>query len=351
MPSSGPFGLTFTNNEQPPWLKELYEKLAASLNSSFFVPDPRTAAERAPRVPDPRTAAQIQRGAPDPRTEEQRQPRVPDPRTAAQRMQGHAPRYTDSRLAPFNEVQNNAFLKAQQTGKYAPYFEDAKIGLQQAAKDFPTEFERYMNPFIGSVLDNLATQYNRNFTENVLPTLESQFIGLGQHGSGKHQDLAARAARDSQEALLRKQLEAMSSAYEHSGRMFNADQERILHGAQTQADLGSKAQASHLNDIAALSSVGDQMQQQKQRDLDLKYEQFVNEINYPGDKMVQQAAILNGIPYQGQVYGNVQIPQAQPRVNTLGQIGSLAGNVLGARMAQGIPRKRGGRISAPYFRY
>lgn len=292
---------TYTENEQPGWLRELYEKLGPKIAYS---------------------------------------------------LDKHYVTYNANRLAKFNEEQERAFEMAKEIGKYAPYYTSANTGIEKAEQTFPSQYEQYLNPYIRSVIDNIAHEGNRNFRENILPEVQSQFIGLGQHGSGRHQDLVARMARDAQEAILRKQLEAYSGAYEHSGRMFNADQERQLHAAQTQADLGSKVQASHLNDVAAISSVGDQQQQQTQQDLDMAYQEFLNQQNYMGDKLVQNASVLHGIPYQGQAVGSSQIPPAaQPRVNTLGQLGSLAGNLLGARMAQGIPRKRGGSIRKHSRRY
>lgn len=294
-----PFG--YTENEVPRWLRELYDAFIPKIKASMDEPYTN---------------------------------------------------YREDRLADFNVTQRRALEMAKEIGKYAPYYRAANTGIGKAEKTFPSQYEQYLNPYIKSVIDNIEHDGNRNFRENILPEVQSQFIGLGQHGSGRHQDLVARMARDAQEAILRKQLEAYSGAYEHSGRMFNADQERQLHAAQTQADLGSKVQASHLNDIATISSAGDQQQQQAQQDLDLAYQEFLNQRNYTGDKLVQIASTLHGIPYQGQAVGSSQIPPVgQPRVNTLGQLGSLAGNLMGFRAAQGISRKRGGAIRKHSRRY
>lgn len=257
--------------------------------------------------------------------------------------------YKGARLTPFNEKQKRAYELGSREGIYAPYFQRAQEGINLASKDFPEDYERYMNPYQKAVIDNISHYANRNFTENILPQVTSQFIGLGQHGSGRHQKLVEQLARDNQEAILRKQAEALASGYEHSGRMFNADQERRLHAAQTQADLGSKTQASHLQDVSALSTIGDIEHTQDQRQKELEYEEFLKQANYKRDTLTQLASVAHGIPYQGQSIGMVNMPQQQqPQVNMLGQIGSLAGNLLGARMAQGQARKRGGHIQKRY---
>lgn len=100
---------------------------------------------------------------------------------------------------------------------------------------------RYMNPYTQGVTSEIARLGNRNLMENVLPNINSTFVGAGQFGSTRNGDFVNRAIRDSGESILGAQskvlADAQAQALQHAQAAAGRD---LTAGAQTGA-LGSVA--------------------------------------------------------------------------------------------------------------
>jgi len=257
-------------------------------------------------------------------------------RALAERARREAERpyqpYGGQRLAPIPEAMQRAHALSERTGTYLPYLESSTQALRRTQAPFYEGYERYMNPYMQSVVNRIAEEGNRNLTENILPALEAKFVRLGQHGSSKHATLARRAAREIQGEISAKQAQALASGYQQAAQVFNADQARALEGARQMATLGGLSQAGLLSDIAMLGEQGRYRQQQEQAAKDIAYQDFLRQQNYPLEMLAHQAALLHGIPTPTQQTSYQQSP-ATPQLNVLGQLGNLAGNIYAARMA------------------
>jgi len=254
--------------------------------------------------------------------------------------------------------------------------------LQAAAQSSAGRVGDYTSPYQEGVLDVIARQGGRNLRENIMPNIGEAFIKAGQFGSSRMGEMGARAARDTQEAVLNAQAQAAQQGYGQSlgaaqadlarqaglagtvGSISGADLSRILQGgsqygnlAQTsgqltgqqmqqllamgqtsgqltgqqmqqlaalgQAQTGagqaqqqfglSAAQAQQqaqaadyqrqmaalnqfaqmqqqeqgmrASDVAALEAAGQAQQGQKQKELDMSYQQFMDEQLYPKQQL------------------------------------------------------------------
>ena len=254
--------------------------------------------------------------------------------------------------------------------------------LQAAAQSSAGRIGDYTSPYQEGVLDVIARQGGRNLRENIMPNVGEAFIKAGQFGSSRMGEMGARAARDTQEAVLNAQAQAVQQGYGQSlgaaqadlarqaglagtvGSISGADLSRILQGgsqygnlAQTsgqltgqqmqqllamgqtsgqltgqqmqqlaalgQAQTGagqaqqqfglSAAQAQQqaqaadyqrqmaalnqfaqmqqqeqgmrASDVAALEAAGQAQQGQKQKELDMSYQQFMDEQLYPKQQL------------------------------------------------------------------
>jgi len=79
---------------------------------------------------------------------------------------------------------------------------------------------------------------------------------------------------------------------------------------------------------------GSSRQQQQQAHKDIMYQNWLREQEHPMYRMQQQAAIMQGMPAQGINQSYYQTP-ATPAMNVIGQLGPLAGAILGTRMMSG----------------
>lgn len=208
--------------------------------------------------------------------------------------------------------------------------------------DEASNVDKYMNPYVQNVLDRISNESGQFLNEKILPSLESHFVSSGAPRSGQHLRMVGQAGRDVQKDMEDRQRSYLSQAYDQAGKNFSSDQNRRLQSGENMARLGQYAQAGNIADVAALQEQGRLQQQQKQGELDVPYQDFLRQQNYPWGQLEQQSAIMHGIPAPTQTTGVVQTP-GQPQVNTLGGLGSLAGSLYGARMFAG--KKRGGHIT------
>jgi hypothetical protein len=214
--------------------------------------------------------------------------------------------------------------------------------LQAAGTSAASTVGQYMSPYQTGVLDVIAKQGARNLSENLLPGVSDAFIKAGQFGSSRMGEFGSRAVRDTQEAILNQQAQLANQGYGQAmsaaqadlarqaqlagtvGSISGADLSRILQGGaqygsigqaytgagQAQQQMGlSAAQAQQqaqaadyqrqmaaLNqyaqmqqleqsmrntDVASLEAVGQSQQAQKQRELDMAYQQDLEEKLYP----------------------------------------------------------------------
>lgn len=236
--------------------------------------------------------------------------------------------------------------------------------LQQSGQSSVQGINQYMNPYNTQVTDRIAQLGARNLSESLLPEVSDAFIRAGQFGSSRMGEFGSRALRDTQEAILGQQAQALQQGYGQAlgasqadlarqaqlgqiagniagsdlGRIQTAgaqygnlgqtagnltaqqmqnltslgntqsgigynqqalgldaanryqqalagDYERQMLGASGLADLARTGQGLRASDTAALEGAGAAQQQQLQRQLDAAYGQFMEEQNYPFQRL------------------------------------------------------------------
>jgi len=287
------------------------------------------------------------------------------------------------RVAEFSPTQQQGFaMTGEAAGAYQPALGQATQATQQAinapgglaaAQPFfdragqtsVANIGQYMNPFQEQVVDRIGELGARNLRERFMPEIEGRYIGAGQLGMGGRQPGTgtpsgmmtdtARALRDTQEAVLAQQAQALQSGYSEAaglagtdltrfaglgaqtGALAGQDISRSLSGAQQLAGMGQQAQQLGLTGAGALQQVGGVQQSQAQRNLDVAYEDFLRQQGYPQEQinnMLQTfRGVGQGIPTAAQEFGIVptgQDARFQPSTaaSIVGGLAGLAG-VLG----------------------
>lgn len=158
--------------------------------------------------------------------------------------------------------------------------------MQAAAKSSAQNIGQYMNPYTQNVTDQMAKLGARNLSENLLPAVSDQFVRAGQFGGSRMGEFGSRALRDTQEAVLNQQAQALQSGYGQAlgasqadlarqaqlagtaGSIAGADLSRILQGASQYGNLGQTAgqltstQMQNLTNLGQAQTAAGQAQQQ-----------------------------------------------------------------------------------------
>ena len=236
-----------------------------------------------------------------------------------------------ARIAGFTAPQQQAFqMTSDAAGAYQPGLAAAQQTaakgasldtlaaaqpyFSQAGQTLPGTIQNYMNPYQKNVIEAMGSEAQRQLQEKILPAIGDQFTRAGQYGSSRQQEIAQRGVRDvasDLEANIGKQL---ATGYTTAGQQAQADLTRMaqlgqaagqLAGTQetaaanlanVQAGLGQKAQALGLTGAAATESVGAQQQAMNQRNLDLAYQDFLKQRDYPKEQIGFLSNVIRGLP-------------------------------------------------------
>lgn len=329
-PSVGTFGQTVES--LPPWLADYTQGLIARANAIAAEPYQAYAGPRiAGFSPDQAAGFQtIRNNVGNYRPELDLSSQLTSSATGEGGLSQAMPFLTAAGQG-FNELANP---ERSTLGAASPF-------IAQAARQFPSQVGQYMNPFIDNVISRGSQLANRNYEENILPSIEGRFVRAGQYGSSAALRESNRAGRDLTEGLNSQNQAALADAYRQASGDFQADQSRIAglgtltgnlagldrsaieasaQGLGTtginignlnfqQADrqreaagqlsgLAQLRQALSTRDAAGLDTIGQQQQQLGQRNLDLAYEDFQRQTNYPRENIDFLSRTIRGLPSQ-----------------------------------------------------
>jgi hypothetical protein len=244
------------------------------------------------------------------------------------------------RVAGFTDPQKEAFAQTGQAATaYKPLLEQATTFAQQAAaapgalntaqpyltaagQTSVSNIGQYMNPYNEAVTNRIAELGTRNLNESIMPGIEGRYIQAGQLGFGGRQGAGtpsgmltdtARAIRDTSADILGQQTKALQSGYSEAAGLAGTDLSRMGNLATTAGDLaraqqgqqlaasgalaglGEQAQSLGLTGAGALGAVGAQQQQYGQKNLDVAYEDFLRQQNYPQEQINNMLNTFKGV--------------------------------------------------------
>lgn len=253
--------------------------------------------------------------------------------------------YSAPRIAGFQPEQEQAFgMFKSSMGNYQPYVNAATSAIGAGTGSFADTdvSSRYMNPFIQNVISGIGGTAARNLYENILPQVNRTFVGGGTFGGSRSAEFTRRAIRDTQEAALSKQIDALKDAYESGRGQFNVEAGRMLEAAPLLSNLGSSVQEMAGKDIAGLEAIGAQRQGLAQKSAELAYKDFLEQRDYPYEQ-VRKLAAIGGQP---SATGSGTKVESAPGPSTTSQIiGGLTG-LAGVLGGLGV-FKDGGEVEGP----
>ena len=196
------------------------------------------------------------------------------------------------------------------TGAAQPYF-------NAASQNLPGVINQYMNPYQENVINRRGDLAQRQITEKLMPGLGDTFTRAGQFGSTRQQELAQKGVRDISENLTSQIGNQLAQGYTTAGQQAQADLSRqaslgqaagqlagtemtgLGNIAGVQAGLAQKQQALGLQGAGALEAIGAEQQGMTQKNLDLAYQDFMNQKNYPEQQLGFLSNIVRGLPSGG----------------------------------------------------
>lgn len=213
--------------------------------------------------------------------------------------------------------------RAMQAGEYSPLMAGTGEWGQTAAN-------RYMNPYIQSVLDVQRQRAEQRFGEQQ-GALATAAQRAGAFGGSRQAVQESIARRDLNQQLNEMEAQGLSQAYQGAQQMFTSDQQRALQAAL--ANQGVDLQAAQLGLQGAQAGIG---AGQAMGDLGSRYGQLAGTMGQLGGTMGQLGGTMGQLGGQyGQLGGQMgDIGSRYGQLGgTMGQLGGQYGQ-LGSGMGQ-----------------
>ena len=273
--------------------------------------------------------------------------------------------YGGDRIAPFNQNQQQAFQNtinqqtAGQLGAGTAMAGLAGLGSLGAGADYrnmatnPNASAAYMSPYMQNVVD---VQKNEAFRDAQIRNLGAN-LGSARQGTygGARQLLGEQERnRNLQQQMANIQATGTQNAFQNAqqAQQFGTTAGlqgygQALQGASTLGQLGSAQFGQQQAINQGIQNVGNIQQAQAQQGLDLGYQDFLKQRNYPYQQLAFMSDMTRGIPLSQSAQ---QIYTAPPSpVSQLGGLGMSALGIYG--MSGGFkPGAEGGLMSAKAYK-
>lgn len=238
--------------------------------------------------------------------------------------------YEYPRIAGFTGDQTTAFdMTRDNSGIWQPVMTGAQTMTEQSSVPFDAaQFGQFFNPYVDQVVDRIGDLGARNLSEKLLPEVNDTFTNAGHFGSSRHADFTNRAVRDTQEAVLGQQGSALASGFESQMKAYEDAMRRKQSGGAQMSQIGTNLQGLGLRDAAAMEAIGQTQQGQTQRNLDLAYQDFLEQRDYPRTNVSFLSNVIRGLPMNTSTSSTTTGPASQGQMAPSG-LAQLTGAGLG----------------------
>jgi hypothetical protein len=206
----------------------------------------------------------------------------------------------------------------------------------------PTEANRLMSPYMQAVVDVQKREARRQGDIQRQQIGANAVQGAGAFGGSRQAILEGEQMRNEAQLLDDIQAKGQQSAYESAGSMFEREKGRQLAGGQQLSGLAQLAPNIAATEIGGLAGVGQQKQQQQQSALDIGYQQFQEEQQYPERVLQEYSSLVRGFPLTPNQFSVSQTATPAPNLGT-----QLAGALGTGAGLYGAFKKVGGKIDDP----
>lgn len=210
------------------------------------------------------------------------------------------------------------------------YFAPAAGLTAGLAQQFtPATAQQYMSPYQQAVIDVEKREAIRQ-SQRPMQDISAAAVGYGGMGGSRQAILEAEAQRNLQQQLGDIQTKGQQAAYQTGLQAFESQKARERAAASGLASLGQIAPRQQLAELTALSGIGEAQRGMTQSGLDIAYQDFMKQQQYPYDLLGQYQSTLYGYPYQAysqQTYTPYQKPSSfQQMAGVLGALGKVGGS-------------------------
>lgn len=212
------------------------------------------------------------------------------------------PTYGGPRIAPFNADQNAAFMGIRDIpGMGMPQTLEGADWMRQAGLDWTQANQNaYMNPFMQAAINPTLQRLTENYQQR-LQSLGGQAASNNAFGGARQALLENAAGRDYNREFSETMATGLANAYQSGMTQFNQDQNRRYQTGAGLGAIGQQLQNMGVTGYDALLRSGGVQRDLDQSNLDLAYNDFNQQRDWPYGQISWLNSILTGGPNVGTV--------------------------------------------------
>ena len=228
-------------------------------------------------------------------------------------------------VAGFSPAQQQAFtLATQGIGGYLPFLQAAEAATAQAGQRFqPGAQQAFMDPYQQDVTNEALREIRRQ-GDIARQAQSAQAVKAGAFGGSREGVVRAETERGIQDIMSRRIFEDLSRNYQQAVAASQGAGAGLLQQGKQFGALGTTAQAQNLQDIQSLLGVGGLQQQLGQAQLEAQRQNLLAQQQEPFRRYSYGLEALAGLPFGGTTIQQQEVPTANPFLQALSGIGSLA---------------------------
>jgi hypothetical protein len=308
--------------------------------------------------------------APAPSSQTVTQTNIPEyARPYVERMLGRSEALTDinanpyqayggQRIQGFTPMQEQAFQNygtqqiAPELGAGSNLAALSGLGSMSAGTDYlrmatdPRAMQSFMSPYMQNVVDLQKQEATRDYQKG-LGALNARAVGSGAFGGSRQAIERAEAGRNLGTTLANIQATGAQSAFDKAQQAQQFGSTLGLQGygqgVQAASALGQLGQTRYGQEMGisdALSKAGAVQQAQGQQALDLAYQDFVQQKQYPYQQLAFMSDMTRGLPLSQAAQQQYTAPPSM--MSQLGGLGTTALGIYG--MSGGFSAAQGGTV-------
>jgi hypothetical protein len=197
--------------------------------------------------------------------------------------------YGGQRVAGFSDLQNKAMSGIAGLQGFQP--------AQYTSQSFtsPGMQQQYMSPYQQAVTDIEKREAQRNADINATK-LGAGAVNQGAFGGYRHGIVEAEQARNTAQQLGDIQARGSQRAFESAQQQFNAEQQRDMQRQQAQELANRYGYQTGISALDKQAEYGAMQQNLDQRNLDVGYQDYLRQQEYPYKQMDFLRSSLSGLP-------------------------------------------------------
>ena len=203
-------------------------------------------------------------------------------------------------LAPMQQQIGTELAGMQSPGQFAQGTEFINQGMNtlQGLTD-PSQYQAYMSPYMQNVLDVNKQEAMRDAQKGLVGQ-NLAAARQGTYGGARNALMMSEADRNLQTKLGNIQATGMQSAFDAAQKAQIASAAQSgLYGQQL-GQLGTAQQATDIDRIKTQGAYGDLERALSQQGIDARYQDLLQQMNYPKEQLAGLQSILTGVPIQNQ---------------------------------------------------